>query len=116
MGGSYPIGYVIIVFQCLFTLPVSCVMFRKRTVNISTPKFGAPSRDNILIDIHIHLVGPGNSLDVSVALPSFAFPLRFCRVSVNVSVTFPSRFCCVSVRVSAALPLGIRLPDGNYKK
>ena len=28
-GGSYPVGYAIIVFQCLFTFPVSGVMFQK---------------------------------------------------------------------------------------
>ena len=43
----------------------------------------------------ICLVGPGNSLGVSVAFPSFTFPLRF----RHVSVTFP---------------LGRREPDGNY--
>ena len=78
---------------------------------------------NIYIYIYIYIciqVGPGSSLGVSVA-----FPLRFRHVSVTspfrfrqrfhkVSTTFPSRFCCVSVRVSAVLPLGKRLPDGNY--
>ena len=42
---SYPIGYDVIVVQCLFTLPVSCVMFQK-SANKSTPKFRTPSRDN----------------------------------------------------------------------
>ena len=46
--------------------------------------------------MYIYLVGPGNSLGVSVAFPSFTFPLRFRQrfhcVSVNVSVTFPSTF------------------------
>ena len=32
-------------FKCLFTLPVSCVMFQK-SVNKSTPNFCTPSRDN----------------------------------------------------------------------
>ena len=65
----------------------------------------------IYIYTHVYLVGPGNSLDVSAA-----FPLRFHHVSINVSATFPSCFPCVSVRASAALPLGRRLPDGNYPK
>ena len=46
----------------------------------------------IYTHIYIHLVGPGNSLGVSVAFPSFTFPLRFRYVSVNVSVAFPSTF------------------------
>ena len=33
-------------FKCLFTLPVSCVMFQK-SVNKSTPNFCTPSRDNV---------------------------------------------------------------------
>ena len=61
-------------------------------------------------------MGSGNALGVSVAFPSFMFPLRFRYVSVTVSITFPSRFRCVSVRVSAALPLGKRLPGGNDPK
>ena len=32
-------------FKCLFTLPVSCVMFQK-SVKTSTPNFRTPSRDN----------------------------------------------------------------------
>ena len=36
-------------FKCLFTLPVSCVMFQQ-LVNKSTPKFCTPSRDNNCIN------------------------------------------------------------------
>ena len=64
----------------------------------------------------MYLVGPGNSLGVSVALPSFTFPLRFRHCFHYVSLAFPSRFRCVSVRVSAALLLGKRLPGGNDPK
>ena len=46
-------------------------------------------------------MGPGNSLGVSFAFPSFTFPLRFRRVSVTFPSTFPSRFR----RVSVAFPL-----------
>ena len=55
--------------------------------------------------VQIYLVGPGNSLDVSVAFPSFTFPSRFLYVSVSVSVTFPSRFRRVSVAFPFAFPL-----------
>ena len=61
----------------------------------------------------MYLVGPGNSLDVSVTFPSFTFPLRFRNVSVSVSVTFPSPFRRASVNVSVAFPLGKCLPEGN---
>ena len=44
------------------------------------------------INNNINLVGPGNSLGVSVALPSFTFPLRFRCVSVTFPSTFPLRF------------------------
>ena len=37
-----------IVFQCLFTLPATCVMLRQ-SVKQSTPKFCTPSRDNICL-------------------------------------------------------------------
>ena len=54
--------------------------------------------------LDMSLVGPGNSLGVSVAFPSFTFPLRFRHVSVtfpsvsvSVSVTFPPRFRHVSI-------------------
>ena len=40
----------------------------------------------------MYLVGPGNSLGVSVVLPSFTFPLRFRCVSVTFPSTFPSTF------------------------
>ena len=68
--------------------------------------------------MHIYF---GNSLGVFVTSPLFTFryvsvtfPLRFRQRFRHVSVTFPSRFRCVSVRVSAALPLGKRLPEGDY--
>ena len=43
-----PMNYICshMCFNCLFTLPVSCVMFQK-SVNKSTPNFCTPSRDNI---------------------------------------------------------------------
>ena len=51
----------------------------------------------------INLVGPGNSLDISVTFPSVRFPSRFRQrfryVSANVSMTFPLRGC---------------VPDGSY--
>ena len=63
-------------------------------------------------------MGPGNSLGVSVAFPSFTFPSRFRYVSVKVSTafsvafpfpsTFPSRFRRVSVAVPFAFPLRFR--------
>ena len=53
-------------------------------------------------------MGPGNSLGVSVAFPSFTFPSRFRYVSVNVSTTFPSRFRRVSVAFPFAFPLRFR--------
>ena len=56
-------------------------------------------------------MGPGNSLDVSVAFPSLTFPSRFRYVSVRVSVAFPLLFR----RVSVAFPLGKCPPDGNYR-
>ena len=59
---------------------------------------------HIYIYIHMYLVGPGNSLGVSVAFPSFTFPSRFRYVSVSVSVTFPPRFRHVSI----AFPLRFR--------
>ena len=56
---------------------------------------------SLYICIHIYLVGPGNSLGVSVAFPSLTFPLRFRCVSITFPSTFPSRFRrrfhCVSV-------------------
>ena len=55
----------------------------------------------IYIYRYIYLVGPGNFLGVSVAFPSFTFPLCFRCVSVTFPSTFPSRFRrrfhCVSV-------------------
>ena len=54
----------------------------------------------ICICICIYLLGPGNSLGVSIAFPSFTFPFRRC-VSVTFPSTFPSRirrrFHCISV-------------------
>ena len=58
----------------------------------------------IYIYIYINLVGPGNSLGVSVALPSFTFPSGFRQVSVTFPSTFPPRFR----NVSLAFPLRFR--------
>ena len=60
----------------------------------------------IYINVYnVYLVSPGNSLDVSVAFPSFAFPsFSFRRVSVPFPSAFPLRFRCVSV----AFPLRFR--------
>ena len=52
----------------------------------------------IYIYIYIYdIVGPGNSLDVTVAFPSLTFPLRFRYVSVAFPLRFRSRFRCASV-------------------
>ena len=60
--------------------------------------------------MQINLVGPGNSLDVSVTFPAVTFPLRFRHVSVAFPSTFPfrfrQRFRRVSVNVSVAFLLG----------
>ena len=53
-------------------------------------------------------MGPGSSLGVSVAFPSFTFPLRFRHVSVNVSATFLPRFRRVSIAFPFAFPLRFR--------
>ena len=58
--------------------------------------------------MYIYLVGPGNSLGVSVAFPSFTFPLRFRCVSVAFPLRFRQRFRHVSVNVSVTFPLRFR--------
>ena len=78
-------------FKCLFTLPVSCVMFQT-SVNKSSPKFCTPYRDNVRFRQRFRYV--------SVTFPS-TFPLRFRHISVTFPSTFPLRFRqrsrCVSV-------------------
>ena len=59
------------------------------------------------IYIYINLVGPGNSLDVSII--SVTFPSRFCYVSVNFSAAFPARFRQRFRRVFVRR----LVPDGN---
>ena len=69
---------------------------------------------SLYIYIYLYTCFPGNSLDVSVAFPSFTFPLRFCHVSVAFPSAFPSRFRRISVTFSSTPPLRKCPPDGNY--
>ena len=46
-GAVIPLAMPWLCFKCLFTLPVSCIMFQT-SVNKSAPNFCTPSRDNEL--------------------------------------------------------------------
>ena len=58
--------------------------------------------------VYMCLVGPGNSLDVSVTFPSFTFPLRFHHVSVTFPSAFPLRVRHVSGALQSTFPLRFR--------